>query len=75
MLDRIKKTIKKSYSLLRDSVIVDILNKFNFSNTAMAYNWLTTSTQDSIVLSLAGQLGISSVQSKYLILLIISFIF
>jgi hypothetical protein len=75
MLDRIKKTIKKSYSLLRDSVIVDILNKMNWTNTAFAYNWLTTSTQDSIVLSLAGQLGISSVQSKYLILLIISFIF
>lgn len=68
------KTFRKGLSLARDNFIVDILNKMQWSQSAFAYNWLTTSTQDVIIFALASHIGVTTIQSKYLILLIITFI-
>lgn len=63
---------KKAFSLFRDNLIIYILNKFGWTQSASAYNWLTTEISDSVGLLIAGKIGVSSIHGKFLILLIIS---
>lgn len=70
----IKRPIKKLYTIIRDNTIVFYLNKFGCTTTAQAYNYLTTSTNDIIILGVCAKLGITSIQSKYIILIILSFL-
>lgn len=66
--------MKKGYQLFRDNTIVTQLYKCGFPLGAKAYNWLTTETTDTVVFFIAGKIGISSISTKYIILLIIAFI-
>lgn len=65
---------RKFYQLIRDNWIVTYLNSVGFTSSANFYNWVTTETSDVIILSLATKLGITSVESKYIILVICSFL-
>lgn len=68
------KSIKKGIALFRDNMIITQLNKCGFPLTAKAYNWLTTETLDTAILFLAGKIGLSTISSKYIILVIIAFL-
>lgn len=66
--------ISKAYRLARDNVIVHYLNAMQLSTMASAYNWLTTETIDVVIMSLTAKFGITGIQTKYLVIIIMAFI-
>ena len=72
-MKRVNKAVFKTATLFRDNAIMGYLQKLHFANTAFAYNWLTTSTVDSLVTLLAGKVGMG-VHGKYIALIIIAFL-
>lgn len=69
-----KNVFKKGFSIFRDNSIVYLLNKIGWFQTGNAYNWLTTETIDSVVFLMCSKIGIHSIEAKYLIILIFTFI-
>lgn len=55
-------------------MIIYLLNKFNYTNSADVYGWITTETIDTVVFSLCTKIGIHGLSDKYIILLILTFI-
>lgn len=68
------KVIHKGYTLIRDNSIVYLLNKYGCVSLAQMFNWATTETSDVVVLLVINKLGVTSVEAKYLALLIVAFI-
>lgn len=69
-----KKLFGKGFSIMRDTGIYTLLNMYGLKDAAYIFQWATTSTHDVVVFTIASKLGITSIQSKYLILLIIAFL-
>lgn len=71
---RFRKVFKTGFRLFRDNSVVQLLNYYGLNFMANSYNWLTTDSQQVLVMTLCAKMGITTIQSKYLILLIISFL-
>jgi hypothetical protein len=64
----------KGYTLIRDNSIMYVLNKYGCISLANMFNWATTETSDIVVLLVINKLGVTSIEAKYLALLIVAFI-
>jgi hypothetical protein len=51
-----------------------VLNKYGCVSLANMFNWATTETSDVVVLLVISKLGVTSIEAKYLALLIVAFI-
>jgi hypothetical protein len=71
---RFYKTISKAFSTIRDNSIYYVLSEHGFKQSAAIFQWATTNTSDIAIFAIASKLGITSIQSKYLILLIVTFL-
>ena len=66
--------LKKIYTTLRDNSIVSLLQHLHLPFFANSYSWLTTETLDTVVFTLTTNLGVTSINTKYIILFIITFL-
>lgn len=65
---------KKAFSLVRDNSIVYLLQQYGYVQLAGLFNWATTETSDVLIFMMMSQLGVKSIEAKYLALIIVSFI-
>lgn len=71
---RIFKPIIKLYTIIRDNTVVYFLNKLGCPIMAKTYNYITTEATDTIILAIGSKVGITSISSKYILLIIFSFL-
>ncbi len=65
---------KKAFSLVRDNSIVYLLQQYGYVQLASLFNWATTETSDVLIFMIMSQMGVKSIEAKYLALIIVSFI-
>jgi hypothetical protein len=65
---------KKAFSLMRDNSIVYLLQHYGYGQLASLFNWATTETSDILIFMMMSQLGVKTIEAKYLALIIVSFI-
>jgi hypothetical protein len=71
---RFMRMCKKAYTTFRDNSIVSLLQHLHLPFFANSYSWLTTETLDTVVFTLTTNLGVTSINTKYIILFIITFL-
>lgn len=70
----ILKPVLKLYTIIRDNTVVYYLNKLGCPILAKSYSWMTTEASDTIILAVGAKVGLSSISSKYILLLVFSFL-
>jgi len=68
------RTFRKMYRTFRDNSIVSLFEYLHMHSIAESYGWLTTETIDVIVFALTAKLSITSIETKYIILFVITFL-
>jgi hypothetical protein len=68
------KVCRKGYTTIRDNAVVYLFNHLGWFQTANIYSWITTEMVDTLSLVVAGKIGATTIEGKFLILLIITFI-